>query len=93
MDEGAAGARGKELQGWVSDGDRRPGAEEGRSVSSRPPPAPPPLPQLVRAVQVMSDQRRGVSAAGILVLAEAQLGGDPAGTGDGRRLHPGPGPA
>lgn len=93
MDEGAAGARVKELQGWVSEAAGRPGAEEGRSVSSRLPLAPAPPPQLVRAVQVMSDQRRGVSAAGILVLAEAQLGGDPAGTGDGRRLHPGPGRA
>lgn len=87
MDAGAGGAGGgRGLGDWGRDAGWRPSAEAGRSACTRP------HPELVRAVQVMSDQGRGVSAAGILELAEAWLGGDPApsppGAWPGLKLSP-----
>lgn len=69
MDAGAGGAGGRGLGDWGREAGWRLSAEEGRSVCTRP------HPELVRALQVMSDQGRGVSAAGILELAEAWLAG------------------
>lgn len=87
--DGCGGGRrrgGRGLGDWGRDAGWRPSAEAGRSACTRP------HPELVRAVQVMSDQGRGVSAAGILELAEAWLGGDPApsppGAWPGLKLSP-----